>query len=147
YVEFDESEYPVSHISLLRKLYTIARSEETRKDMEIEETFLNDFRFQEETIEELQEQIEIERKRAEETEKLLEEERKRAEEKEKLLEEERKRAEEKEKLLEEEKKRVKEIALQAKERTLQIIDWMRQSGKKDEEIEFLLGISIQDYLD
>ncbi|MCS7074201.1 MAG: hypothetical protein NZ108_07025, partial [Bacteroidia bacterium] len=55
YLEFDENDYPVSHLSLLRKLYSIARSEETRKDMEIEETFLNDFRIQEETIEELQE--------------------------------------------------------------------------------------------
>ncbi|MCS7073767.1 MAG: hypothetical protein NZ108_04800 [Bacteroidia bacterium] len=130
YLDFDESDYPVSHLSLIRKLYSIARSEETRKDMEIEETFLNDFRLQEETIEELQEQIEEARKRAEEEKKRAEEEKKRAEE-------EKKRAEEKEKLFEEEKKRAEEIEKQIeeikekeRERTKQIIEWMRKSGKK-----------------
>ncbi|MCS7073593.1 MAG: hypothetical protein NZ108_03910, partial [Bacteroidia bacterium] len=103
YLEFDESEYPVSHTSLLRKLYAIARSEDARKDMEMEETFLNDFRIQEETIEELQEKIQEEKKRAEE-------------------------AKQKE-----------------RDRTIQITELLRQSGKTNNEIESILGISIHDY--
>ncbi len=94
FVEFEESEFPVSHYSILRRLVYLSKDVETQKLMEVEEDFLEELRIREETKEELYNQLQEEKKRVEKEKKRAEEEKKRAEEKERLLEEEKKRVEE-----------------------------------------------------
>lgn len=66
YVEFDESEYPVSHYSLLKRLIYISQDSETQKKMEVEEDFLEELRIREETFEEIQTRLMEEKRKAEE---------------------------------------------------------------------------------
>lgn len=74
-VEFDESEFPVSYYSILRRLMYLSSDIETQKQMEIEDEVIEELRIREQSYGELQEQLEEEKKRAEEERKRAEEER------------------------------------------------------------------------
>jgi hypothetical protein len=130
FVEFEESEFPLSYYSILKRLIYISKDVETQRQMDVEDDFLDELRIREESHEELQMKLE-------EKNKLLKEEKKRVEEKDKLLEAEKKRVEEEKKRAEENRSKLLGTAKFLKSQKYDIQAIMNITGLTEQEIEGL----------